>query len=338
MKHLLAALSLMLAAAGLSAITAKVVDTEGPATARLAAGTMAKVAIGKAYTTGDSIRTGKGGMVELSQSGLTIRVGPSTVFTLLEKELDGKPKGVVAVTLGTVKMKYDRLTGSEPLIQSASCIAGVRGTEVTVWAGTDGASQLIVDSGLVTVEAFGKTVELGPDEAVVVVNGQQPGEKFVVQRGLIDHAKWEQGRVEALLADPLAAIDGMRERLAYYSEVARDFRDDYTAYKARLDSEIQQSKQMRSGKSPEEVKAYEREHVVPLLTPTQNLYINARYHLLAAAAMRRFVGGRIYLLLKIQHLAAPDDAEWKRFVERYAVFLEEYESAIAPFLVDPQDF
>ncbi len=67
---------------------------------RLAAGKTEKVAFGKSYTTGDSIRTGKGGMVELAQSGLTIRVGPSTVFTLLEKEVDGKPKGVLAVTLG----------------------------------------------------------------------------------------------------------------------------------------------------------------------------------------------------------------------------------------------
>lgn len=338
MKRVFAALSLVLVAAGLPAITAKVVDTEGPATARLAAGTTAKVAIGKTYVTGDSIRTGKNGMVELSQEGLTIRVGPSTVFTLLEREQGGKPRGVLAVTLGSVKMKYDRLTGAEPLIQSASCVAGVRGTEVTVWAGSDGASQLIVDSGLVTVEAFGKAVELGPDEAVVVLNGQQPGEKFVVQRGLIDHAKWDQGRIEALLADPRAAVDGMLARLAYYSATARDFRNEYASFQARLDSEIQQAKQLQSEKGLEARKMYERDHVVPLITPTHNLYINARYHLLAAAAMRRFVGGRIYLLLKIRHLAAPEAAEWKSFIDRYAVFLEEYESEIEPFLVEPQDF
>jgi len=338
MKRTFAAVVLLLAAAGLFAITAKVVDTDGPATAQMKSGRTEAVSIGKTYATGDSIRTGKNGLVELTQEGLTIRVGASTVFTLMEKEVGGKPKGVLAVTLGVVKVKYDRLTGSEPLIQSVGSAAGVRGTELTVWAGSDGATRFIVDSGLVTVEAFGKAVDLGPDEAVEIMNGSPPGDKFTVQRGLIDHAKWDQGRIEALLADPLAAVDGLRERLAYYSKVARDFRDDYKAHQARLDSEIQQARQMRSGKSPEEVKAYEREHVVPLITPTQNLYINARYHLLAAAAMRRFVGGRIYLLLKIKHLAAPDDAEWKRFVDRYAVFLEEYESGIAPFLVEPQDF
>ena len=77
MKHTLAALALLLVAAGLFAVSAKVVDTEGPATVRLVSGTTAKVAIGKSYTTGDSIRTGKNGVVELSQEGLTIRVGPS---------------------------------------------------------------------------------------------------------------------------------------------------------------------------------------------------------------------------------------------------------------------
>lgn len=338
MKHAAAALSLMLVAAGLSAITAKVVDTEGPATVQRASGKAEKIAIGKSYTTGDSIRTGKNGLVELSQDGLTIRIGPSTVFTLLEKEQGGKPRGVLAVTLGSVKMKYDRLTGSEPMVQSASCIAGVRGTELTIWAGADGASQFIVDSGLVSVEAYGTTVELGPDEAVEVINGRPPGDKFVVQRGLIDHAKWDQGRIEALVADPLTAVAGLSERLAYYSTAAKEFRDDYTKYQVRLDSEIQQAKQLRSEHGLEVAKAYEQEHVVPLITPTHNLYINARYHLLAAAAMRRFVGARIYLLLKVRYLAAADAAEWKKFVDRYDVFLEEYESGIAAFLVEPQDF
>ena len=217
MKHTLAAFALMLVAVGLFAVSAKVVDADGPATVRLKSGKSEPVSIGKSYNTGDSIRTGKNGLVELSQEGLTIRVGPSTVFTLLEKELGGKPKGVLAVTLGSVKVKYDRLTGSEPLIQSVGCIAGVRGTELTVWAATDGASQFTVDSGLVSVEAFGKTVELGPDESVVVLNGEQPGDKFTVHRDQIDHSKWDAGRVEALLADPLVALAGMRERLADYA-------------------------------------------------------------------------------------------------------------------------
>ena len=338
MKRILAALSLLSAATGLFAISAKVAFTDGAATARLASGTIENVKIGRSYGTGDSIRTGKDGAVELNREGLIIRVGPSTVFTLMEKELGGKPKGMLAVTLGTIKVKYERLTGSEPLIQSVGSVAGVRGTELTVWAGSDGATRFIVDSGLVSVEAFGKTVDLGPDEAVEVVNGRPPGDKFTVQRGLIDHAKWDQGRIEALLVDPLKTVDGMRERLAYYSGIARRSQADYEELQARLDSEIRQAKQLRSEKGAEEVKVFEREHVVPLITPTQNLFLNARYHLLAAAAMRRFVGGRIYLLLKIKYLAVPDDPEWQSFLDRYAVFLAQYEWEVAPFLVENADY
>jgi len=334
MKHAVAALSLMLVAAGGFAITAKVVDTEGPATVQRTSGKTEKVAIGKSYTTGDSIRTGKNGLVEMSQDGLTIRVGPSTVFTLLEKEQGGKPRGVLAVTRGSVKMKYDRLTGSEPMIQSASCIAGVRGTEVTVWAGTDGASQLIVDSGLVTVEACGKSVDLGPDEAVVVVNGQQPGDKFVVQRGLIDHEKWDLGRIEALLADPLAAVEGLQQRLAYYAENAETYRTGYANVKAQLDAERQQVKAVEKDKGREAAGMYEREHVAPLLQPARNLFLNARYFLLAGLAMRRFVGSRTYLLLKNDYLNDPGNPAWMEFLDRYAGFLEQYESRVIPFLVD----
>jgi hypothetical protein len=334
MKRSIATMVLLLAAAGLFAITAKVVDTEGQATVRLATGKTEKVAIGKSYSTGDSIRTGKDGMVELSQSGLTIRVGLSTVFTLLEKEMDGRPKGVLAVTLGTVKMKYDRLTGSEPMIQSAGCAAGVRGTELTVWAGSDGATRFIVDSGLVSVEAYGKSVDLGPDEAVEVINGQPPGDKFVVQRGLIDHAKWDQGRIEALLADPVAGVDGLRERLAYYADNARAFRADYESSKARLDAERQQVKAVEKEKGLEAAQAYEKEHVASLITPTKNLFLNARYFLLAGFSMRRFVGSRMYLLLKSAYLDDPGNPDWTAFLERYERFLGQYESQIAPFLVD----
>jgi hypothetical protein len=334
MKHTLAVLALMLVAAGLFAVSAKVVDADGPATVQMKSGKTEKVSIGKIYTTGDSIRTGKNGLVELSQEGLTIRVGSSTVFTLLEKELGGKPKGVLAVTLGSVKVKYDRLTGSEPLIQSVGCIAGVRGTELTVWAGTDGASQLIVDSGLVTVEAFGKTVELGPDEAVVVLNGQQPGDKFTVHRDQIDHSKWDAGRIEALLADPLVALAGMRERLAYYAVNVADYHVRYLDVNARLEAERERAVKVGEEKGKDAQQAYDREFVRPLVLENSSLVLNYRYFGLAAFSMRRFVGSRMYLMLKMKYVAAPEDPLWRSFSDQYAAFVADFEKSITPVLVD----
>lgn len=334
MKRPVASLALLLAAAALFAVTTKVVDTEGQATARRAAGATEKVAIGKSYATGDSIRTGKDGMVELSQAGLTIRIGPSTVFTLLEKEVDGKPKGVLAVTLGTVKMKYDLLTGSEPLIQSASAVAGVRGTELTVWAGSDGASQIIVDSGLVTVEAFGKSVELGPSEAVVVLNGEQPGDKFVVHREVLNHGEWDAGRVAALLADPLLALARMNERLAYYAEGVAGYYGRYLDVAARLKAEREQAVKVGAEQGKDAQQAWDREHVRPLLLEHSALVLNYRYFGLAALDMRRFVGSRMYLLLKAQYLAASDDPTWRTFLGLYADFVADFEKSIMPVLVD----
>ncbi|MCX7028589.1 MAG: hypothetical protein NTU62_00515 [Spirochaetes bacterium] len=334
MKQTLATLSLLLVAAGLFAISAKVIDADGQATAQMKSGKTEAVSIGRTYGTGDSIRTGKSGLVELSQEGLTIRMGPSTVFTLMEKELGGKPKGVLAVTLGTVKVKYAKLTGSEPLIQSVGCIAGVRGTELTVWAGTDGASQLIVDSGLVTVEAFGKTVELGPDEAVVVLNGQQPGDKFTVHREQIDHAKWDQGRIEALLADPLAALDGIHERLAYYASNVAEYAGRHREVSARLAAERENAVKVGKEKGKDAQQEYDREFVRPLVLEASSLVLNYRWAGLAALSMRRFVGGRMYLLLKVKYAANLDDPTWTGFVDRYSSFVADFESGIMPVLVD----
>jgi hypothetical protein len=334
MKRTFTTLSLLLVATGLFAISAKVVDTDGPASARLMSGKTEKVAIGRTYSTGDSIRTGKDGLVELSQEGLTIRVGPSTVFTLMEKELAGKPKGVLAVTLGSVKVKYDRLTGSEPFIQSVGCIAGVRGTELSIVAGADGASLIVVDSGLVSVEAFGKTVELGPDEAVEVINGQPPGDKFTVHRDQIDYSTWGEERIESLLADPLTAVAGMRERLSYYAANVADYHGRYLDVSARLQAAREQAVKVGEEKGKDVQQAYDREFVRPLVIENSSLVLNYRYFGLAALSMRRFVGSRMYLMLKVNYAAAPDDPAWRSFSEQFTAFVADFEAVIMPVLVD----
>lgn len=334
MRRALVTLPLLFAAAGIFAVSIKVVDTEGPASVRRVSGKTESVSIGKTYTTGDSIRTGKNGHVELSQEGLTIRVGPSTVFTLLEKDLGGKSKGVLAVALGAVKVKYDRLTGSEPLIQSVGCIAGVRGTELTVWAGTDGASQLIVDSGLISVEAAGRTVELGPDEAVVVVNGQQPGEKFMVPRERPDHRTWDAKRIEALLVDPLASLEGMQERLAYYADNVKRSYARFLDVQARLEASRAAMAEEGRKDGQDAATAYEQRFVKPLRDEYRNAVLEYRYYARSALEMRTFVGSRMYLLLKVRYVAAPDDPVWQSFTRQYAAFLADFEDAIVPVLVD----
>lgn len=328
-------LALLLAVSvGTFAVPAKVVYTDGPATVRLSSGKTEAVKTGRSYDTGDSIRTGKAGEVELSQEGLAIRVGPSTVFTLMEKDVGGKPKGVLAVTLGAVRIKYERLTGSEPMIQSVGCIAGVRGTELTVWAGADGASQIIVTEGLVNVEAYGREVQLGPDDAVEVINGKPPGDKFTVQRDELDRGTWDAERVAAILADPLAALSGMRDRLAYYTANVSDSYAWFLDAKSRLQAAREAMAEVGRKEGKDAAEAYEKQFVAPLVSENKSAVLEYRYYALAALEMRRFVGSRMYLLLKVAYAATPDDPTWKSFLGQYAAFVADFESGIVPVLVD----
>lgn len=325
---------LLSVSAGAFAVPAKVVYTDGPATVRLSSGKTEAVKAGRSYDTGDSIRTGKAGEVELSQDGLIIRVGPSTVFTLMEKDVGGKPKGVLAVTLGAVKIKYERLTGSEPMIQSVGCIAGVRGTELTVWAGADGASQIIVTEGLVNVEAYDREVLLGPDDAVEVINGKPPGEKFSVQREAVDRGKWDAERIAAILADPLAALSGMRDRLAYYAASVSASYGWFLDAKSRLKSAREAMAEVGQKEGKDAAAAYEKQFVAPLVSENQSAVLEYRYFGLAALEMRRFVGSRMYLLLKVAYAATPDAPAWTSFARQYAAFVADFERDIVPVLVD----
>ena len=58
--------------------------------------------------------------------------------------------------------------------------------------------------------------------------------------------------------------------------------------------------------------------------------LNYRYFGISASVMRRFVGSRMYLLLKAKYAATPDDPVWEGFVEKYAEFVEVFEESIMP--------
>lgn len=307
---------------------------EGAVTVRLSSGKTNEPEIGDKLKTGDSVRTGTDGLAELDQQGLAIKVSPNTVFTLMERERSGKQTGVLAVTLGAVKVRYGKLTGQEPMLQTVASAAGVRGTELEVFAGADGTSLFLVNEGSVTVEALGKSVELGPQEAVEVKNGQPPGEKFRVQRDQIDYRTWSEGKLEDLLSDPATAVDGMRARLADYAASVAEYRDLYMTASAQLKEERAKLENIKSDKGLEEAKKYDAEVVGPLTVQTGNSFLNVRYFLLAALSMRRFVGGRMYLLLKTKYLGNPTDPAWTGFLDRYSGFLADFESSIAPDLSD----
>jgi hypothetical protein len=334
MKACLLSVLFLAAALAAGAVPAGVSYTEGESFVRFKSGSQRDAAIGDILNTGDGVRTGADGLVELDQKGVIVHINPGTVFTLMEKEQKGKVAGVLSLVLGSVKFRYDRLTGQEPLIQTASCIAGVRGTELAVYAGVDGSSLIIVEKGAVEVEAEGATVALAPQEAVEVRPGQPPGMKYRPPSVKIDYRRWNEEKLQGLLADPAAAMQDVLQQLEYYIAKSGEAFDLYQEYSARLQKEREIKKALISSEQTEEAQALERETIFPLAVETGNLVLNYRYYALAALSLRRFVGGRMYLFLKAGQILNPGEPSLAAFREKYLQMLSEFEDKIVARLLE----
>jgi hypothetical protein len=335
MRTIVIALSVaLIAAATLSAVPAGVVYTEGDASVRFKGGSQRDAAIGDTLNTGDTVKTGSDGLVELEQKGVRLNIASDTVFTLMEKEKGGKTAGVLSVALGSVKFRYDRLTGQEPLIQTNSCIAGVRGTEFSVFAGVDGSALIVVDKGAVTVEAEGRSVALEPEEGVEVRPGQPPSAKYRIPKEKIDYRKWNEEKLNSLMGDPVATIQSVVDQLRFYITQTTAFNALYNEYRLKLQSEEQRRLNIAQNQSVELARKYENEIVFPLRVETGNLFLNVRYYSLAALSLRRYIGGRIYMLLKAKYIAAPTEETYVQFLSQFQQLLAQFEENIVPQLVE----
>lgn len=332
-KALLAAGMVLVLGAAAQGVPTDVTYTEGDATTRYASGKQQDTSIGDTLNTGDSLKTGKDGQVELDQKGVTIKVSHGTVFTLMEKSQAGQTSPVLSVALGAIKFRYDRLTGQEPLVRTNGAIAGVRGTEFSVFSGADGSTLIAVDSGQVTVESEGKTVELASAEGVEMKLGQPPGDKFVVHSDQIDYSKWNDDKLTAMLADPAGTMQNIEATMAGYIKDVNEYWSLLKDYRVKLAAEQANVTSIRNEKGKVEGDKYASEVVSPLLTQTINLGMNVRFSALAALSLRRYVGGRLYVFLKAKHIARPDDGAYVEFLSRFSSLLSSFENSIVPYLV-----
>jgi hypothetical protein len=332
MKKLFACSVFLLGAIALFAAPATVTYTEGDARIQSKGSTLEAQA-GDVMNTGDTLRTGADGLAELDQKGVTIKIAPKTVFTLMERELGGKTGSVLSVSLGAIKFRYTKLTGSEPSVRTNGAVAGVRGTGFSVFSGADGSTLIAVDSGLVTVESEGKTVDLGPKEGVEVPLGQAPKDKFTVPEKPMDYSDWNAGRLDAMLADPMAALASIEKTLKEYARNVNEYNTSYVEYKAKLEEVKKQREQILKEKGPQETTIFDQTVGIPLSVQTATIYLNERFFSLAALSMRRYVAGRLYLYMKARTIANPDDPHWHDFVSRYNDLLSLFEQSISPQLV-----
>jgi hypothetical protein len=219
------------------------------------------------------------------------------------------------------------------MVRTNGAIAGVRGTEFTVFSGADGSTLIAVDSGQVTVESEGKSVDLAASEGTEVPLGKPPGDKFVIHSDQIDYSKWNDDKLAAMLADPEATMQNIEAAMAGYIKDVNGYWSLLKDYRVKLAAEQGNAASIRNEKGKVEGDKYADEVVSPLLTQTISLGMNVRFSALAALSLRRYVGGRLYLFMKAQNIARPEDTAYGEFLSRYGALLSSFENSIVPYLV-----
>jgi len=333
MKKVCLTLIILILAFAVFAQESDVVYTEGWVDIKDTSGEIYELFIGDSVRVGETVITGDDGLAELEPaSGSRIIVKPGTVFSIQERIVGGERRSVVSTTLGEVAYKFNRWTGAEPQVATPSMVASIRGTELTIFAGADGTSLIVVESGAVDVESQGRTVALAPNEGVEVKPGHPPGEKFEVMRGSLDFSSWNENRVDEMMADPFLALEFIDAQLLELGSMTRDWADQFASSKAMLDQKRIEADTLSSeGKADEMRKLYEEE-IKPLEVDATYMAINMRYYALSAMNFRRHVMGGFYIRMKAKFLAGMEQ-DHELFLSEYERLLNYYENEVVPHLV-----
>ncbi|GAB6089592.1 hypothetical protein JCM12856_11850 [Spirochaeta dissipatitropha] len=281
---------------------------------------------------GDSIYTGIYDLVDLEQgAGNTIRVHPDTVFTVREIAVEGRTERQLTASRGAVGFSFSQPGGSRR-VGTATTAAGVRGTEFTMFAGTDGSAFYLVEKGEVEVASMGQSVTLLANQAVQVAPNEPPGEVISWVGRTLDFSDWNGERLDAFLQDPQGSLYGLTDQLARF---ATSMERTYMSYRESSE-QLEAARTYMYELQKEDVDAfreYRDEIVFPLMVNTGNLYLNTRYYALSALSMRRHVAGSLYVHAKARALLDPD-SEWADYLEDHAYFVQFFESRIVPRLQD----
>ncbi len=292
---------------------------------------------GDSLRAGDSVITGSDSIAELEQMDLSsIIVKPNSIFTIREIESATGKETVLATTVGSVSFKFGKLFGKEPIISTPSMVAGIRGTELTVYAGEDGSTLISVDSGLVTVESQGVSVDLVKDEGVEVLPGEVPGEKFSLLGRELDFASWNAEKYESLIADPVTGV----ERLGYQMDEFIIKIDDLEIFRANNKAEkdilLKEMEKIKESSGQENANTFFKENIEELALLEAPSYLNIRYHTLSSLSFRRYIMGKLYLEMKSKYIMDMQNSEYRAFLSIYNRILDNFEIYIVPYM-NPRD-
>ena len=288
---------------------------------------------GDSLKAGDSVITGEDSYAELEQKDLSsITVKPDSIFTIREIETDRGKETVLATTVGSVSFKFGKLLGTEPRIATPSMVAGIRGTELTVYAGEDGSTLIAVNSGLVSVESEGSTVDLAKDEGVEVRPGEAPGEKFSLLGREMDFASWNKEKYESLIANPIEGLDRLGNQLDGFVGKIDDLDGLLTELKLEKENLKKEWQKILDEQGKEKGKIFFNENVHPLDLKTGPLFLNIRYYSLSSLSFRRFILGGLYLDMKARYILDVNNKEYQEFLSMYKNVMNIFEESVVPFL------
>ena len=322
---------LFFAVAAAGAQDATVSYLEGSPEIRRTTGRTEWLDFGMAALPGERITTGSADFVEMDQAGqATIRIQADTIFTIREVDQGGRKETVLSTAAGSVSYRFNQISGREPRVGTSTTVAGIRGTELTVYAGPDGSSLFLVDSGMVEVTSAGESVELTANEGVEVAAGQAPGEKFERLGREQDFSAWSAGRIDAFLADPSGVLDDIGSRLLQFS------RESDSWYQRFLDAKVDSdaARETLRGIEGEEAQTTYREGTwLPLANQTAAAVLNYRYNALSAMSLRRYSLGNLYMEMKTRNIIEPS-AEFDRFLGEYSAIIAQYHDMFDRYLED----
>lgn len=282
---------------------------------------------------GDSVLTGRRDYVELDQGGNSIRINSDTVFTLREIERDGRRETVMTNTVGSVAYRFQTLAGRRQEVGTATAVAGVRGTEFTVYAASDGSSLFAVDTGLVAVESAGVEVEVAAGQAVEVRAGEAPGDVYEWLGRELDFSDWNRQQMDAFLADPVAGARRVQERLRYFGNEAATLYAMWEDQVTRLEDARSDLTRIREEEGQDAFEKHRTDVINPLSRTATVLIFNTRYNALSALSLRRFVVPRMYTAMKTNYWQNLSDPVYREFFSVYEEILQEFEQVVVPRLV-----
>lgn len=193
---------------------------------------------GFALTSGDTISTGGNSECEVLDGNTQILISSDTVFQYLEYSTDNTSVSGFQCVLGQMDLVLQNIAGGEPgpRIATASTVAGVRGTKLSVIAAADGSALIVVQEGRVEVEAAGKMVPVNAEQGVEVLAGEAPGEVFEVLRGQMDFSGWLKDQDQAFYDDPVKAVEGVITQMNEFAREISQINEQYIASKLEVDT------------------------------------------------------------------------------------------------------